>query len=145
MRLVSVTWAPGRLRPGGGARRSGRPGRDRCHRCWMGEEVRGRHSPAAAPQLNGRPRSPRPYSRPPRASRRQRVSSHATLFQIRPLNRLVAIQFAVLKAIKLSEQAGELMITCRPRRALTASPRQFVTLISDICDAYMTLSTSTLA
>lgn len=60
--------------------------------------------------------APRPYSHPlfphlrflttrtPRP-RLQRVSSHATLFQIRPLNRLAAIQFTVLKAIKLGECA----------------------------------------
>lgn len=53
----------------------------------------------------------RPYSHPLDFATRtprlwlQRVSSHAMLFQICPLNRLAAIQFAVLKAIKLGERA----------------------------------------
>lgn len=71
--------------------------------------------------------APRPYSSTPSRPvprprpRLQRVSSHATLFQIRPLNRLVAIQFAVLKAIKLGECAAVhapyrvLLIACHLR------------------------------
>lgn len=116
--------------PGGGGDRSARS---------MGKEAGG--SPFTCPR--GLAQWPptqrvltRPFPPPPPAltphPRLQHVSSHATLFQIRPLNRLAAIQFAVLKVIKLGDHVpvesphGTMLITWRPRSELShfGNPRR---------------------
>lgn len=113
----------------GWARAQCRPGRRRSIRRLNGEGGRGLPFTCPRGWLNGRPHSvlAPPPARPPRP-RLHRVSSHATLFQICPLNRLAAIQFAVLKVIKLGEHApesphGTMLITRRPRSLLRAGDR----------------------